>query len=60
MLDEARAAWKARIAAFEAERAKLETSNADAFLAAEQALLDKSFTPLEQRRVRATMAMREK
>lgn len=61
-LDEARAAWKARIEAFEKERAKLDASIDDdeAFRAAEQALLDKSFTPLEQRRVRATLAMQQK
>jgi len=60
-LDQERAAWKARIEAFEKERAKLlETLSEDAFPQAEQALLDKSFNPTEQRRVRATLLMKEK
>ncbi|MDI1484296.1 lipase secretion chaperone [Polyangium sp. y55x31] len=58
-LDAERAAWKARIEAFRKERDALaaKTEDEPAFKAAEQALLDRSFTPLEQRRVRATLAM---
>ena len=58
-LDKERAAWKARVEAFRKERDALAAKTADdaAFQAAEQALLDRSFTPLEQRRVRATLAM---
>ncbi|MDC0747994.1 lipase secretion chaperone [Polyangium mundeleinium] len=61
-LDAQRAAWKARIEAFRKERDTLAAKTQDeaAFKAAEQALLDRSFTPLEQRRVRATLAMSSK
>jgi lipase chaperone LimK len=61
-LDTQRAAWKARIEAFRKERDTLAAKTPDeaAFKAAEQALLDRSFTPLEQRRVRATLAMSSK
>ncbi|MDI1443459.1 lipase secretion chaperone [Polyangium sp. 6x1] len=61
-LDAERAAWKARIEAFRKERDALAAKTDDdaTFKAAEQALLDRSFTPLEQRRVRATLAMSTK
>ncbi|TKD01399.1 lipase chaperone [Polyangium fumosum] len=61
-LDAQRAAWKARIEAFRKERDALAAKTQDeaAFKAAEQALLDRSFTPFEQRRVRATLAMSSK
>ncbi|MRG96322.1 lipase secretion chaperone [Polyangium spumosum] len=61
-LDAERAAWKARVEAFRKERDALAAKTEDeaTFKAAEQALLDESFTPLEQRRVRATLAMSSK
>jgi len=58
-LDEARAAWKARVEAFRKERDALFASTEDEAARAkgEQALLDRSFTKVEQRRVRATLSM---
>jgi lipase chaperone LimK len=59
-LDEARAAWKRRVDAFKEQREKISTKDEAAFREAEQALLDRSFTTTEQRRVRATLAMEAK
>ncbi len=58
-LDAERATWKARVEAFQKERDALAATTQDeaALKAAEQALLDRSFTALEQRRVRATLAI---
>jgi lipase chaperone LimK len=53
-LDQARAAWRARLDAFREARAAIEASQPDPALraAAVQQLLDASFTPVEQLRVR--------
>lgn len=59
-LDQQRADWNQRLEAFRAERAKLAggTSDADARRLAEIRLLERSFSPTEQVRVKALLKIR--
>lgn len=58
-LDQRRADWKQRVDAFREERSRIprSTPDPDARRRAEQALLERSFTPQEQLRVRAILSM---